>query len=190
MRPQLEATAVASFVLEIPHPRHRVRVRGWRSDDVHDLALGANHPEVARFLRDHFPHPYTLEDAIDFIERVVPSAPDAFRAIEVDGRVVGGIGIRQGIDVYRRSGELGYWLTPERWRVGIMTAVVNGYVGDTMDRLDLVRVSASVYAPNLASKRLLERCGFAFEGTQRRAIVKAGVVMDALVYARIREDAA
>ena len=174
--------------LAVAHPRHRIRVRAWQRDDVDDLARNANHLEVARFLRDRFPNPYTRQDAIEFIEIVVPSAPGEFRAIEVDGVAAGGIGIHPGSDVYRRSGELGYWLAPTHWGARIMTAVVNGYVPAMMAALDLVRVSAVVYGPNHASQRLLERCGFVFEGRQRRAIFKNGVVMDALVYAHVHED--
>jgi len=188
MRRHPEPRTLALDELAIAHPRHRIRVRAWRREDIDDLARNADHPEVARFLRDRFPSPYTRQDAIAFVETVAAASPREFRAIDIDGAAAGGIGIHPGSDVHRRSGELGYWLAPVHWRAGIMTAVVNGYVPAMMDALGLVRVSAMAYEPNVASQRLLERCGFAFEGRQRRAIVKNGVIMDALVYARVRED--
>lgn len=173
----------------VEHPDHRVRVRAWHAGDVDALTRNANFREVSRFLRDRFPYPYTREHAIDFIERIVPATPLEFRTIEVDGEPMGGIGIHPGQDVHRRSGELGYWLTPALWRRRIMSAVVNAYVRHRMAAGELVRVSAMVYESNVASHRLLERCGFVHEGRLRRAIVKHGELMDAHVYAYVDEDA-
>src|SRR5262245_23961409 len=86
------------------------KLRPWRADDAASLARHANDREVWRNMRDAFPHPYTLEDArrfLDFVERM-PAL--RFFAIEHGGEAVGGIGISPLEDVYRRSGEIGYWL--------------------------------------------------------------------------------
>ncbi len=45
---------------------------------------------------------------------------------------------------------------------------------------------AYVYAPNAASARVLERCGYVREGTLRRAVVKHDVVLDVHLHARAR----
>ncbi len=175
--------------LIVAHPDHRVAVRAWRRDDADALARHANHPDVSRFLRDRFPYPYSYQDAVHFLDVLVPSAPHEFRAIDVDGEAVGGIGIHPGQDVHRRSGELGYWLAPAFWRRGIMAAVVKAYVRERMVAGDLLRIAAVVYDTNTASARLLERCGFVREGTMRRAVFKHGAVTDAHLYAYVDEDA-
>lgn len=53
---------------------------------------------------------------------------------------------------------------------------------------DLERVHADIFEANKASVRVVEKAGWVFEGRARRAVRKAGVVMDALVYSIIRED--
>lgn len=180
----------AAAAIDVPHPQRRVRVRGWRGDDAEALVAAANHPGVARYLRDRFPYPYTSADAAVFLGHVVPAAPGQLHAIEVDGAVAGGIGIHPGEDVERESAELGYWLTPRCWRQGIMPAVIDAYLPMVVASFGLRRVWSKVYAPNVASMRVLERCGFQREGVLRQAVVKRGEVLDALMYARLREPPA
>ena len=50
-----------------------------------------------------------------------------------------------------------------------------------------MRLEAEVFEGNLASCRVLEKSGFEFEGRQRAAIEKMGVVMDAFTYVKIRQ---
>lgn len=171
----------------IAHPALRLRLRRWCSDDVAGLARAANFPDIARWLRDRFPNPYSEDDARYFLGSVVPASTGALHAIEVEGEVAGGIGIEPGNDVYRIGGELGYWLTPSRWRQGVMRQVLADYVPRQAARLQLRRVFARVYAGNVASIRLLERSGFIFEGVQRNAVIKHGEVLDVSVHARVFE---
>lgn len=177
-------------VVDVEHPRCRIRVRSWREDDADALASAANDPDVPRYLRDRFPHPYTRADAEEFLRHLALPAPALFSAIEVDGRISGGIGFNPGCDVERHSAELGYWLAPACWGRGIMTATVAAYVPTLFDRFALQRVWSKVYAPNVASMRVLERCGFAREGVLRNAILKHGELLDAVLYARIAGDRA
>jgi RimJ/RimL family protein N-acetyltransferase len=49
------------------------------------------------------------------------------------------------------------------------------------------RVEAYVFAHNVASARVLEKCGFAREGVLREAVTdRDGIVMDCWVYGRLR----
>ena len=180
-RPDAEAR-IDSIAIE--HPRHGIRVRPWQEADAPALARAANFAEVARWLRDRFPHPYSVDDARFFLGEVVPASSGAIHAIEVEGEVAGGIGIEPGSDVYRIAGELGYWLTPPRWGQGIMQRVVRHYVTAMAPVLGVRRVFARVYEGNLASMRVLEQCGFEREGIERGALIKHGQVLDAHLYAR------
>ena len=175
------------FPLTVPHPRRRIIVRGWRGDDADALVANANHPEITRFTRDRFPYPYTKADAETFLAGGVLGSATHAQAIEVDGMASGGIGFTRGEDVERLSAEIGYWLTPSLWRQGIMTAVLDAYVPAIMQCHDLHRLSASVYAPNIASQALLERSGFQREGLLRQAAIKQGELMDIVVYGRLRK---
>ena len=51
-----------------------------------------------------------------------------------------------------------------------------------------LRVETFVYSPNVASMRVLEKCGFVREGMKRRAAVKGDEVFDTHMYAKVREE--
>jgi len=51
------------FVLE------RCTVRPWRLSDADSLVRHANNRKVWLLVRDRFPHPYTIQDAHEFLQR-------------------------------------------------------------------------------------------------------------------------
>ncbi len=165
-----------------------LRLRGWQSGDERSLVENANDPEVARFLRDRFPHPYTMEDATGWVAFNQDVVPVSNFAIEVDGVAVGGAGFEFGDDVYRFGAEVGYWLGRAYWGRGIATRALAGLTRHGFERLLLVRLFAGVFAGNEASARVLENCGYVREGIARSAAFKAGRFVDVLQYARVRSD--
>ena len=86
----------------------RCLIRPWRLDDAGSLAKHANNRKVWLGLRDRFPHPYTIQDAHEFLQRATSEQPTTKFCIEVNGRAVGGMGICLGktcIDILR------HWVT-------------------------------------------------------------------------------
>lgn len=161
-------------------------LRPWRQGDEASLVSHANNRKVWLNLRDRFPHPYTLEDAREWIRTAGPVTPVTSFAIEVDGAAVGGIGFRLHGDVYRRVAEIGYWLGEAYWGRGIMSDAVRAVTAYAFARFDLRRVYAGVFESNAASARVLEKAGYVFEGRLRHAITKDGRTMDELMYAIVR----
>ncbi len=164
-------------------------LRQYRTSDVDDLAAAANHREVWRNLRDVFPHPYSRSHAEAWIAIASAQDPITDLAIAVEDRVVGGIGIKPGGDVHRFSAEIGYWLTPGHWGLGIATSALGAFAPWIMDIHGLRRLYADVYAGNPASERVLQKCGFQREGVKRCAAFKDGEFVDQVSYALVRVDA-
>lgn len=162
-------------------------LRQWRAADLDALVRHANNIRVADNLRDHFPHPYTLDAGRLFLESV--GAFDAGRwAIDVAGEACGGAGVHRKEREERRTAEIGYWLGEAFWGRGIMTEVV-GALTDWAFRTypDLLRLEAGVFEGNPGSMRVLEKNGYVLEGRMRQRIVKSGVVRDQLIFGRLRE---
>ena len=166
-------------------------LRPYRVEDVPSMVHHANSWKVARNLRDVFPHPYAEKDARDFVALCIQNEGKGqlCRAIDVGGQAVGTISLTVGGDVYRRSGELGYWLGEEFWGRGIMTAAVQRICREGFERFDLVRIYAEPFASNTASRRVLEKAGFTLEGVMRRGVYKDGQVLDYCMYALLRDEA-
>jgi RimJ/RimL family protein N-acetyltransferase len=165
-----------------------VRLRPFRSGDERSLAQSANDAEVARYLRDRFPHPYTLEDAGRWVAFNEQLRPVSHFAVDLGGAVIGSAGFVWGEDVYRFSAEVGYWLGRAHWGKGIATRVLAALTRYGFERHGMVRLFAGVFDGNVASIRVLEKCGFTCEGVARKAAFKAGRFVDVLQYAKLRDD--
>jgi [ribosomal protein S5]-alanine N-acetyltransferase len=162
-------------------------VRSWRETDAHSIAVHANNRRVAINLRDRFPHPYTPAHAHAFIAAVLARAPETNFAIAVENEAVGGIGFTLHDDVERISAEIGYWLGEAFWGRGIMTEALAAVTAYAIREHHLTRVYAIPFDGNAASRRVLEKVGYVCEGRMRRSAIKAGRVIDQLLYAYVTE---
>lgn len=161
-------------------------IRPWRLDDAELLAKHANNRKIWLGVRDLFPHPYTIRDAHEFLQRAIGEQPTTKFCIEVNGEAVGGMGIHLGEDVHRHAATLGYWLGEDLWQRGIMTEAVAAVTDFCFENLPLRRISAEVFSNNPASARVLEKAGFVFEGRLKNNVIKDGKFLDSLLYAKTR----
>lgn len=166
------------------------KLRAWKTEDAEALAQAANNPNIAKNLRNAFPNPYTLEDAIWFINDSITNAErkQINYAIVVDGQAVGGIGISVKDDVYEKSAELGYWLAEDFWRKGIMSRAVQTICKEAFETFDIVRIFAEPFADNAGSRGVLEKAGFTYEGTMRNGVFKNGEIHSYCMYSILREE--
>jgi RimJ/RimL family protein N-acetyltransferase len=161
-------------------------IRRWRIEDAAVLPKHASNRRVWLGLRDRFPHPYTLDDANEFLSVATAEQPARNFCIEVSGEAAGGIRIRVGSDVHRHVGELGYWLGEEFWGHGVMSEAVGAFTDYCFENFALHRLYAELYANNPASARVLEKNGFALEGRLRKNVLKDGQILDSLLYGRTK----
>jgi ribosomal-protein-alanine N-acetyltransferase len=166
---------------------NRCRLRRWTKSDVPSLVHHANNLNVAKHLRDRFPHPYTRAHAFAFVAHAVAADSPTNLAIDVDGAAVGGIGYVRGSDVERYSAEVGYWLGEEHWGHGIVTEALQMLTHYLLSETQLLRLFALPLADNAASVRVLEKVGYEREGLLRASCVKYGERRDQLLYARIND---
>jgi [ribosomal protein S5]-alanine N-acetyltransferase len=160
-------------------------LRRWTKSDVPSLVHHANNLNVAKHLRDRFPHPYTRAHAFAFLTHAVAADSPTNLAIEVGGAAVGGIGYVRGSDVERYSAEVGYWLGEEYWGRGIVTEALQMLTRYLLAEAQLLRLFALPLADNAGSVRVLEKAGYEREGLLRASCVKYGERRDQLLYARI-----
>jgi ribosomal-protein-alanine N-acetyltransferase len=166
----------------------RCTIRPFERGDELSIVRHANNRNVWINLRDHFPYPYTTVHARSWIEEQIRSREENHWAVEVEGHVGGGIGLVPGVDVNRLSAEIGFWLGEAYWGRGIMTEAVGAVTRYAFGERGFIRVYAEVYNWNSASMKVLETSGYAREGVLRDSAIKAGQVVDQILYARVAND--
>jgi RimJ/RimL family protein N-acetyltransferase len=160
-------------------------VRPWRPADAESLVRHANNANVARHLRDRFPHPYKRVHATAFLADCLRTDPPSSLAIEVNGEAGGGIGYVRGTDVERYSAEVGYWLGEDYWNRGIVTEAVRLLTAHLFEEVQLLRLFALPLAGNDGSIRVLQKAGYEQEGVMRASCVKHGAPRDQLLFAAV-----
>ena len=165
-------------------------IRKWRLDDAKDLAHALNNKNILNNLRDGLPYPYTEADATDFIGAMLSADENSTYAfaIDVDGKAIGSIGAFRQDNIHSKSAEIGYYIAEECWGKGIMTQAVNAVCEYLFNNTDIIRVYAEPFKRNVASCKVLEKCGFVLEGVLRSHAVKNGVVEDMCLYSKLRPN--
>jgi ribosomal-protein-alanine N-acetyltransferase len=156
-------------------------LRPWTFDDLPSLVQYANNIEIARYLIDMFPHPYTVADGQAYLE-FATSLPENIFAINVAGQAVGSIALHPQSDIHRKNAELGFWLAQPFWGQGIITQAVRQVVAYGFQAFDITRIFARPFGTNRASQRVLEKTGFALEAQFTQTLFKNGEFLDEWVY--------
>ena len=87
-----------------------------------------------------------------------------------------------------QAGTLGYWVGAEFARQGYMSDAINAVVHYAFNTLDLSRIEAATLPENAASRGLLEKTGFKYEGVAQSYLQIAGRWRNHVLYANLRHD--
>lgn len=104
-----------------------------------------------------------------------------------DNKIIGSCGFHSWVKGFFRI-QLGYELSKDYWRQGIMYEAVSGMINFGFDILDLNRIEALVEPPNKASSGLLQKLGFKYEGTLEEYQFGAGTYIDLSIYALLKKN--
>ena len=102
-------------------------------------------------------------------------------------RIVGRVNLNNIVQGVLRSGALGYWVDVEHTRRGLAAGMVEFACAEALAR-GLHRVEAGTLLHNVASQRVLERCGFVQYGTAPSYLFIAGAWQDHRLFQRILHD--
>ncbi|CRZ35581.1 putative acetyltransferase [Herbinix hemicellulosilytica] len=107
-----------------------------------------------------------------------------------NNKVIGSIGLHN--DVFRSIDNvkmMGYVLSEDYWGRGITTEAAKAVLKYAFTDLGLYMVTIRHYPFNIRSKRVIEKCGFAYEGTLRYcARIYNGNIYDVVCYSMTKEE--
>lgn len=87
-----------------------------------------------------------------------------------------------------QSGTLGYWTGASHARQGYMREAIHAIVHQAFVRLDLSRLEAACLPENAASRGLLEKTGFKYEGVAQSYLQIDGRWRSHVLYSALRSD--
>ena len=87
-----------------------------------------------------------------------------------------------------QAGTLGYWIGQAHARQGYMREAILSVVHHAFTVMDLSRVEAAGLPENAASRGVLEKCGFKYEGVAQSYLQIAGRWRNHVLYANLRGD--
>lgn len=92
------------------------------------------------------------------------------------------------IDRHHGRAEVGFAFHRSYWGNGYAYEAMSAVIPNAFVDMDLVRLGARLHAGNHASRRLLERLGFSYEGRLAGHVVREGERRDCLLYGLLRTD--
>ena len=107
----------------------------------------------------------------------------------LDGAVIGTVALSNVVWGAFRSCFLGYGLDGRYVNRGYMTEALRRVIAFAFGEIALHRIEGNVMPGNLASRAVLEKCGFVCEGASRKYLKINGVWEDHLHYALLNESA-
>lgn len=149
----------------------RLVLRSPHVEDIDTISLLANNQAIASMV-SHMPHPYTRADAVDFVRKSATRANGNCvyaMTTAIDGKFIGCCALRSTADP--DGLEVGYWVGLPYWGVGFATEAVHALVDTGFRTTDINHIDASCRVTNTASRRVLQKSGFQFQGTDMHHVM-------------------
>src|SRR5215471_17696201 len=140
----------------------RLALRRPTLADVKAIAQLANDRRIAENTR-RLPHPYGQEHAVAFVRAVAGEASETAFLIEHNHAAIGMVGINWGA---KDAPELGYWLGVAHWGRGFATEAARAAIDFFFEETDAELLYAAARVANPASRNILEKCGFQWNGVE------------------------
>ena len=170
MRPHVDAVLSRSqFVAAFPVVAQSARLtyrdlQAFDAPALHELVSGW---QVVRQLGS-FPWP---ADPAFTATRATPYVGAGFAwGAFCDGVLIGTVAVT--------NGELGYMIAPAQWRKGFAGEACRHALAHAFDTLDVMEITAGVWADNAASRALLEKLGFEMAAPTYEMSKARGVIAD------------
>jgi len=166
----------------------RLILRMWNKKDAADLYAYAKNPNVGPHA-GWKPHESVQESKYIIMNMFLIHECWAITWKET-GQLIGSIGLED--DKFRpfiKSKELGYSLDEAFWGKGIMTEAAKALIKYSFETMKLDVLMIRTGESNLRSQRVIEKCGFKYEGTLRRTYrIYDGSIREVRCYSMLSEE--
>ena len=157
----------------------RLILRRMLKTDADDMFEYAQRADTTRYLTWN-PHPtrkFSYQYLVYLQQKYKQGEFHDWALVLIDsGKMIGTCGFTR-FDFANDSAEVGYVINPDFWGNGLATEALSRVIRFGFDYLELHRIEAKYMEDNTPSRRVMEKCGMAFEGIRRESLfIKGGFV--------------
>lgn len=166
----------------------RLLLRPFTEYDVEDTYAYSRDPRVGPSAGWQ-PH-RTIQESLEVI-RSVFSQPNIFAVVDKrTGRVIGSAGYvgRSRGTIPGENDEIGYALSPDYWGQGLIPEAVERLLQYGFEDLGLAVIWCNHYEGNEKSRRVIEKCGFHFQGKETEWVEAMAENRTVCLYAMARKE--
>ncbi|MDF9867686.1 ribosomal-protein-alanine N-acetyltransferase [Bacilli bacterium PM5-3] len=162
----------------------RLLLREFEVNDVHDVYEWGSDPKVSELM--NFKTHQDLTESKYVIEEMLMLNGSLAIIKKDNNECIGSIGCIYDKD--HNKVNLGYALKYKYWNQGYMSEAVDCVVADLFNNKFVNRVEVYIYADNIASKRVIEKCGFIEEGYLKQFYYHKGSYKDCFIFGLVASD--
>lgn len=150
---------------------------------MNDYSIASNNYNV--------PYPYKDGYALEWIKKGIIEIQDGtlkrWKIEDVEYKQLVGI-IEYRISLDHNRADIGYWIGKEYRGNGYCTEALTKVVDIGFRELNLMRIEIFCFSDNIASKHIIKKLGFIYEGTLRKDSKIIGEYKDSEAYSMLREE--
>lgn len=167
----------------------RLWLRQVHDSDLESVFKGLSHPDVIRYYGVSYESLESTKAQMAWFRELEQNGTGVWWAVcsAENQKFHGAAGINN-LDRIHHKAEVGFWLLPEYRRNGIISEAMKEILNYAFHELKLHRIEATVETENEASRNLLLKAGFSYEGTLRDCELKNDRYINLELFALLRTD--
>jgi len=139
---------------------HSLTSDDWQEQDLAVIVKSILTPQVTHSLPPDWQGPYTLKRAEAWVAERDDEGITLLAVEKSSGKAIGIIILFESAkDQYGSDLRLGYMLAESSWGKGFASELINGFVSWCQNN-NISSLTGGVEKDNIASRRVLEKCGF------------------------------
>ncbi len=168
----------------------RLFIRKLTMEDAEDMFDYASNDEVTKYVS--WDTHRTIKDTKNFLSYVMDQYCQAKVAplgveLKETGKLIGTVDFVWWKPDHRTA-EIGYVISHRYWGKGICTEAAKALIDFGFNQMNLVRIQARCFVENIASAKVMEKCGMKYEGTLRKDLFSKGKHWDIKMYSILRDE--
>lgn len=164
----------------------RLILRRFQPDDIDLVYKGLSHPDVIRYYGVSYDSLEATQEQMDWFSSIEKEEKGIWWAIcnKDDNTFYGGVGFNSWSKEHRKI-EMGYWLLPEYWGLGIIREAGIAVCDYAFRNMSIHRIEALVETENNNSKKVMRYLGFKLEGVMKDCEIKDGQFISLEMYGKL-----